>query len=234
MTTPEDAAFEETQQLHTAEPTRVMTLGGSGGQSVDFGDPEAAAQRQAEAAAAAEAEMARIRAEERAARDRALGTIRSGSVPEPVAVERQSVRTTDKFFGSLGFFLLRLVTAAIVGTHGAQKLLDIPATQAFFENVGLPYAEYLAWGVGTAEVLAAVALIFGFLTRVAGAGIAAIAISALSLVKWGLVNPFVAGQAGFIGELELLLAGVGIVLMLVGGGGWGIDAGIRRGRQQSE
>lgn len=229
MTRPEDAAFEETQQLHGAEQTTVMTLGDTG---VD--DPELVAEREREAAAVAEAEMARIRAEERAARDRALGTIRSESLAEPVVVTTPNVRSTDKFSGALGLFLLRLVTAVIVGTHGAQKLLDVPATQTLFENIGLPYAPYLAWGVGVAEVLAAVALIFGFLTRVAGAGVAVIAISALSLVKWGLVNPFVAGEPGFIGELELLLAAVGVLLMLVGGGGWGIDAGIRRGRQRTE
>ena len=224
MTRPEDTAFEETQQLHTAESTQVLQLD----------DPEAAARREREAALAAEAELARIRAEERAARDRALGTIRSEPQPQPVAVATATVRTTDKFFASLGLFLLRLVTAAVIGTHGAQKLLDIPATQTFFENVGLPYANYLAWGVGAAEVLAAVALVFGFLTRVAGAGIAAIAISALTLVKWGFVSPFVQGQAGFTGELELLLAGVGVLLLLLGGGGWGIDSGIRRGRQQTD
>ncbi|MDN5985654.1 MAG: hypothetical protein L0H88_08035 [Propionibacterium sp.] len=39
-----------------------------------------------------------------------------------------------------------------------------------------------------------------------------------------------AGTAGFSGDIELLLAGIGLVFLLVGAGGWSLEGGIRRSR----
>lgn len=177
---------------------------------------------------AAEAE----RAEQRAARDRSLGKVERPA-NEPVTMPQRHPRTTDRFFGSLGLFLLRLVTAGIIGVHGFQKLTDINATTDFFTQVGVPSPHYMAWGVGIAEVAAALALVFGILTRVAGLGVAAIAVGALVMVKWGKVNPFQHGVAGFTGEFELLLAAVGVVITLLGAGRWSVDGSIRAGRDEA-
>lgn len=194
------------------EPTQIL-------------DPEA---ERAEREAAA----ARAREEARAARDRSLGKV-SGSA-EPVAAPPVVVkRTTDRFLGSLGLFVLRLVTAAILGVRGYQHLTDIAAFTDFLTRAELPYPGYLAWGVAIAEVVAAVALVFGLLTRAAGLGIAVLCVAALARVMWGAVNPFQAGVPGFIGELELLLAGVGFVLFCLGAGRWSIDGSVRAGRQKA-
>lgn len=174
-------------------------------------------------------EEARARAEERAARERALGAIpRSDEElePEPTPIQ---LRTTDYFSGSLALFLLRLVTAAIFGIRGFQKLTDIQATVDLFANqLKLPSAEPLAWGVAIAEVVIAVMLVFGLGTRIAGALAATLAILSLSFIRWGNFNPFM--ETGFSGELELLLAVVGILLLLIGSGGWGVDANWRKNR----
>lgn len=187
-------------------------------------------------AAAAEAETddwANQRAQDRAARDRALGKVPTSSAPDPVlpAVHKP---TTEKFFPSLGLFLLRLVTAGIMGVHGFQKLTDITGTEGFMSSLGLPSPYYMAWGIGIAELLAAVALVFGLLTRVAGLGIAALSIGALAMVQWGAGNPFQSGKAGFVGELELLLAAVGLTLLFVGPGRWSIDGQIRANRRKNK
>ena len=50
---------------------------------------------------------------------------------------------------------------------------------------------------------------------------------ALAFVQWGSWSPFKPGEAGFTGELELLLVGVGLLFLLVGGGGWSVDRGFR-------
>lgn len=180
-----------------------------------------------------QAEAARRREEERAARARALGTVPRSTEPAPVAPVVPKP-TTDKFFPSLGLFLLRLVTGGIMGIHGVQKLTDIAGTESFLASLNLPSPHYLAWGTGIAEVLAGVALVFGLLTRVAGLGVAAVAIAALVLVKWGTKNPFVSGQPGFTGELELLLAAVGLTLLFVGPGRWSIDGSIASGRRKAK
>lgn len=180
-----------------------------------------------------QAEIERRRAEERAARNRSLGVVDHSNEPAAYATPVPKP-TTDKALPSLGLFLLRLVTAAIVGIHGFQKLTDIDSTRAFFESLNIPSPLYAAWGTGVAEVLAAVALVFGFATRLAGLGIAAIAIGALAMVKWGKENPFQSGVPGFTGELELLLAGVGLALLFLGAGRWSIDGSIRASRRRNK
>lgn len=156
------------------------------------------------------------------------GTVRP---PAPVA-ETVTVlqRSNDKWAGSLGLFLLRLVSAAIMGVHGANKLLNLPAATETLQNTVLPVPGILAIVIGAAEIGIAIALVFGLLTRVAGLGIALIAGGALAFVQWGPWSPFVPGSAGFNGELELLLVAVGIVFLLLGGGGWSVDRGFRSRR----
>lgn len=182
---------------------------------------------------AEQADLERRRAEERAARNRSLGVVDRSAEPASYATPVPKP-TTDKALPSLGLFLLRLVTAGIMGVHGFQKLTDIPATQQFFASLGIPSPLYVAWGTGVAEVLAAVALVFGMLTRVAGLGIAAIGIGALALVKWGKQNPFQKGVSGFAGELELLLAAVGLLLFCIGAGRWSVDGSMRASRRRNK
>ena len=80
---------------------------------------------------------------------------------------------------------------------------------------------------------ASAALVFGLLTRVAGLGVLLIAVGALTFVLWGNWSPFVAGRAGFVGELELLLAVVGLLFLCVGGGGFSLDRSFRKSRESS-
>lgn len=191
--------------------------------------------REAEAAAAASQadDAAALRAQEKAERDRSLGKVSNADAVAPTGPVIKK-HTNDRFPGSLGLFLLRIVTAGIMGVHGYQKLTDIASTQAFFTQVGIPSPHYAAWVAGICEVLAAVALVFGCLTRIAGLGVAAIAILALVTVKWGAKNPFVAGQSGFTGEFELLLAGVGVLFLFLGGGRWGLDGQWRANRRKAK
>ncbi len=118
--------------------------------------------------------------------------------------------------------------AAIVGIRGLYHLLNLPATTELIQGTVLPYPSILAVVLGAAEVAIAIALVFGLLTRVAGLGLILVAGGALGFVLWGPGRPFTAGQAGFTGELELLLVAVGVLFMLVGGGGWSVDHGFRR------
>ncbi len=149
------------------------------------------------------------------------------AAPAPAAPVTVVQRTNDKFFGSLGLFLLRLIVAAIMGVHGANKLMNLPAAVEMLQSTILPSPNILAIVIGSAEVAIAIALVFGLLTRVAGLGVALVAGGALAFVQWGNWSPFKPGEAGFTGELELLLVGVGLLFLLVGGGGWSVDRGFR-------
>ncbi len=179
--------------------------------------------------------LAAERAARKEARDAALAAVAPQPVvaPEPVVIKE---RTNDKFLGSLGILLVRLVVAGIFGIRGYQMLGDLAATQEQFAQTLLaPYAQVLAIVVGAAQLLIALALILGMLTRVAGLGVALIAGGALAFVWWGPTwSPFVQGRLGFLGELELLLAVVGLLLLLVGGGGWSIDRSFRSARAKDK
>lgn len=213
---------------------RPPGVGPSGGVAAAAGAATGAATGAAAGAGAddEEARRAQIRAE-REARDRALGKRRPQ--PAPVAtVEPPSTRlprTTDRFAPSLGLFLLRLAVAAVLGVRGAQQLMDIPGTVEVFAGTALPYPEILAWATAVASVLVAAALVLGFAVRIAGVGAALVGIGALVYVYWWQM-PFQEGTPGFLGETELLLAVLGVFLLLVGGGAWGIDGAIRKGRLQ--
>lgn len=163
-----------------------------------------------------------------------VGTFRSGSAQPAVATRTETVqvvqRSNDKWAGSLGLFLLRLVVAAIMGVHGANKLLNLPATTEMLQNTIIPAPGIMAIVIGAAEIAIAIALVFGLLTRFAGLGVALVAGGALAFVQWGPWSPFRPGEAGFNGELELLLVAVGLLFLLVGGGGWSIDRGFRSRR----
>lgn len=199
-----------------------------------------------DAALAAEAErLAAERAARREARLAALAPLTEpltpapsagvgGAAPRPVDTAAPVTvvrRSTDGFLGSLGLFALRLVTAAIVGLQGVTALLDPTRAAEVYANTVLPQPSLVALGVGAAQVAVAIALVFGLLTRLAGLGLALIAGGILAFVLWGPWSPFVPGQAGFVGDFELLLAAVGVLFLTVGGGGWAVDRGFRRRRE---
>ncbi|HEU4731489.1 MAG TPA: DoxX family protein, partial [Kofleriaceae bacterium] len=54
---------------------------------------------------------------------------------------------------------------------GFSKLTDVPGTVAHMAAVGIPYPDTLALVAGCAEVLGAIAIATGFLTRIASLGL---------------------------------------------------------------
>lgn len=150
--------------------------------------------------------------------------------PEPEPVVEQPKRTTDKAVASLGMFLFRLVVGGILGIHGFQHLMHRDITLNVVEATPIPgsYAQVGVWVLGICECVAAVCIILGVFTRIAGAGAIAITVLALVFIFWGNFDIF--KTMGFKGELELLLAACGTLLLFLGGGGWSIDAAYRHSR----
>jgi putative oxidoreductase len=171
------------------------------------------------------------RARERASRDRTLGTVTPVDEPDPV-VEPVPRPSTDKWWPSLGLFLFRLVIAGVLGVHSFQHLTQRAGTLEMIEGIGLPYAPELVWVLGICEGLAALALVFGLATRIAGLGTLALGAAALALVHWGNFNIF--EDSGIKGEPALLIAAAGLLLLCVGAGGWAIDARNRHRRAEAK
>jgi uncharacterized membrane protein YphA (DoxX/SURF4 family) len=147
--------------------------------------------------------------------------------PEDTGPERVR-HVVDRFDGAAGLLILRLVTAVILAIRGLQILQHLDVTRDQFAQLGLPSPDVLAVVVGAVAFASAFLLIIGALVRVAGIAIAVLAVASLVYVTWRSGDFFTSGQPGFHGELELLVAAVGLTFAGLGGGGWGVDRRFRR------
>jgi len=174
-----------------------------------------------------------VRAQARAVRDQRLGTVHTVATevePEVVTVVR---RSTDKFAGAFGLFLLRLLLAAFIGIVGWQTMVDRPAVSDALVTVGLPESvvDRLGPVVGVGLIVVAVFLLVGLGTRIV-AGLVLIATAVfLAFFRFGPFSPFIEGQFGFYGDRELFIAIIALLFVLVGAGGWSLDARIRHSRE---
>lgn len=224
-TVPDEAADAAAETV-TAEPA-VTAAEETGSEASERAAREAEVRaQQAEAAA---------RARQKAERDRRLGTVAPAAAPAAApAGKPRTKRTTDKFAGSLGLFFLRVVAAATVGVLGFQIITESGPVISALQGIGVPQADMVSMGVGVLVLVIAVMLLFGLGTRIAAALLVALAAATLAFFRWGRFNPFIAGQAGFSGDMEFLLAGIGLCFLFLGAGGWSIDAGLRRSRARKK
>ncbi|SDZ01780.1 Uncharacterized membrane protein YphA, DoxX/SURF4 family [Tessaracoccus flavus] len=190
----------------------------------------ATARRTVEQERADEERIARELQAEREARASRLGMVATSDAnatrdPRPI---RRGVGP----FGSFGLFVLRLVTALILGVVGYQVLNSIDATTDYLAQQPLiPEPRLVAWIVGFGLAAMAVLLVIGLAVRVVGFLIAAVAVASLVLLRWGQFSIFVENMEGFRGDHDLLLAAVGIALLSLGGGRFGIDGAVVKARE---
>ncbi|MFT3875656.1 MAG: DoxX family protein [Propioniciclava sp.] len=148
----------------------------------------------------------------------------------PVTPPRAITPPTSDHLPALGLFLVRVVVAAIMAVHGAQKLLNLQGTTGMMTSLGLPQPGLAALALGTVEVLAGAALLFGVLTRLAGLGVLVVMAGALVMVLGWPASMIGYEGYGFAAEFEVLLAALGIMFMFVGAGRWSVDARFARHR----
>ncbi len=216
---PADIYRHDTTATHpdSAEQTAVLDQAAYDGQDHDE-DERLAAQLEAE----------------RRARNERLGVMDTSGDDElrdPVVHWR---RDNDRFLPSLGLFLLRLATAAVVGVIGYQVLTDIDATSDFLSQTMIPEPRLVSWILGFTLGVLALLLVIGMLQRVVGVVLLVAAVGSLAFIRWGSFSPFVEGREGFLGDRTLLLAVIGFLLLALGGGAWGVDGAYRRGRARAK
>lgn len=201
---------------------------------IDDREALAARAREADEAEARERELQAQLDAERRARDERLGVVATSpdnAVRDPATAYKVS---TDRFFGSLGLFVMRLVAAAVLGITGYQVLTKVDRTTEFLGQTMIPEPRLVTWIVGFTLGALALLLVIGLLQRVVGVLLLLLSIGSLVFIRWGAFSPFVEGREGFLGDKTLLLAGIAFVLIGVGGGLWGIDGAFRRARATSK
>ncbi|MFT3962361.1 DoxX family protein [Propionivibrio sp.] len=137
-----------------------------------------------------------------------------------VAAQLPSTTRSGSTAADYGTALLRLALGAMFLSHGLLKVLvfTLPGTAAFFASIGFP--GFLAYIVAPAEVLAGVALLLGYRTRLVAALTVPILIGAAS-VHLGNGWSFSAPKGGWEYPVYLIVAAV--AQSLLGGGAWSVD-----------
>jgi len=176
------------------------------------------------------------RDEERQAREQRLGAVATSSENATREDDGPTRVTTDKFFPSFSLFVMRLVTASILGVTSWQILgSGVDATANYLAGFPLiPEPRLVAWILGFTLGALALLLVIGLLQRLVGFLLLVVAVAALTFIRWGNFSIFNADAAGFLGDKDLLLAAVGLLLLGMGGGRWGIDGAFRASRAASK
>jgi len=123
----------------------------------------------------------------------------------------------------------RIAIAAIFLVSGGAKLFDVAGTSAHMTAVGIPYPETLAMLAGVAEILGALSLLFGALTRVGAIGLVLFMIPTTLLFHnfWAYEgDPQRLQMIQFLKNLAL--TGGLLQLISYGPGRYSIDALLRR------
>ena len=132
---------------------------------------------------------------------------------------------------NIGLGVLRLEVGAIFVAHGGQKIFvfGFDGVAGAFGQMGIPMAGIVGPFVALVELLGGLALISGFLTRLASFGLLLTMVVAILQVhlKNGFFNP------GGI-EFPLSLLGSTLLLAITGAGAWSIDALIGGRNKQVE
>jgi putative oxidoreductase len=133
-------------------------------------------------------------------------------------------------------FVARITVGLVMLPHGMQKMFGwfdgagFGGTLGYFDTIGIPAV--FAVLVIFAEFFGSLGLIFGFLSRIAAAGIALDMIGAIFKVHlifgffmnwWGL-------RAGEGYEFHLLVIGLCVVVILAGSGKLSVDAALAKKR----
>jgi putative oxidoreductase len=115
--------------------------------------------------------------------------------------------------------VLRTAVGITFLAHGLDKFADGGQTERFFASVGIPAPALMAPFVAVVESAGGVLLIVGLATVLSAAALAIDMLVAYLTVRLG--HGFFAGEGGF--ELEFLLAGACVALVLAGAGRFSLD-----------
>jgi len=131
--------------------------------------------------------------------------------------------------------LLRIVLGIILFPHGAQKMLGwfggygFNGTMGFLTGAaGLPWI--IAFLVIAIEFFGAIALIFGFATRIVAVGIISLfaGIIFTSHSANGFFMNWAGTQKGEGYEYHLLVIGIAVALLVTGAGKWSVDYALQK------
>lgn len=133
-----------------------------------------------------------------------------------------------------GSLIARVFLGVAILPHGLQKLLGMfggygfSATVDYFTGIGVP--ALIAVLIILGESFGALFLVFGFISRIAAAGVALIMLGAVFMVhiRYGFFMNWFGSQPGEGFEYHLLALGLALIVFFRGGGKWSVDREIQK------
>ncbi len=163
-------------------------------------------------------------------------TVNPGNVANPVTEEaslpswRHGVDAVLRFFSRVGpygqsvvLLSFRLLFGFLMAQAGWGKLQNVERVTGFYEHLGLWAPEAMVYVIGGGELLGGVALLVGFATRAASAGLAVIMVGAYFTAH---TEGFQSLDA-FVGEAPAPYLLATVVLLAFGAGKLSLDTWIR-------
>jgi len=134
----------------------------------------------------------------------------------------------------IAILLIRLILGIVFLAHGAQKVFGLfgghglQATVQFMTKNGMPVV--IPYLVSFGELAAGVGFIFGFLTRIAAAGMFLEMLGGVFLIHWknGFFMNWEGNLKGEGFEYTLTLCVICLALVISGAGAYSIDASMRK------
>jgi putative oxidoreductase len=131
--------------------------------------------------------------------------------------------------------LIRLAVGLIFFTQGILKFTDPHWGVLRFTTIGFPYPYFTAHFVGAFEILCGFLVVIGFLTRFASVPLLIVNLTAIATTK---IPELFRPEQGFWfmvsdGRVDFAMCMGILFLILVGGGGWSVDARIPNTREDN-
>ena len=123
---------------------------------------------------------------------------------------------------SLAILIGRILLAAMFVLAGFGKLTDIGGTAGWFGSIGLPAPTIVAVLVGLLELVAGLAIVVGFQTRIAALLVAVNMLFAIGLAHRAELFALNAG-GGWAIELQGMFLFTAIAIALLGAGRFSLD-----------
>lgn len=133
-----------------------------------------------------------------------------------------------KVLQDLGLLVARLILGVILVAHGWQRLTHgIDSTIGLMQQAGLPEPVLFAWGATVLELVGGGLLVFGLLTPIVAAFIAAEQVMVIVWLRWQ--NGLWQVSNGI--EYPAVMAALALIFVVFGSGRTGVDMLLRRGKK---
>ena len=138
---------------------------------------------------------------------------------------QQLFKTTDL----ASIILIRLMVGVVFLSEGIQKFLfPVDRGAGRFQKIGIPYPDFFGPFVGSFEIMCALLILFGFVTRLAAFPLFIIMLVAIASTKIDILQQDGIWEMLHASRIDWSMLLGSIFLLIMGGGKWSVDYQLSR------